>query len=73
MAQKFRIDLSLLQTHAERYDVCQLFQNSNFDIHERWIDVDASHKTIAYIDVVWFYTTEPVFPPLPDGVKIIPQ
>lgn len=71
MAQVFHIDLTSLNTHQERYAVSQMFEKSNFDVSEHWISIDAFHKTIDYIEVTWFYTTEPEFPILPENVKVM--
>ncbi len=70
MAQVFHIDLTSLNTHEERFAILQIFEKSNFDIHENWVQVGDFHRTIDYIEATWFYTTEPKFPVLPDNVKI---
>lgn len=70
MAQIFRIDLTSLSTHEERFSVSQTLQKNNFDVNEHWITVDDFQKTIDYIDATWFYATEPKFPTLPKCIKI---
>ncbi len=70
MAQMFRIDLSSLPTHKERYEVRNILDCHGFDISEHWISIDETHKTIDYLQAFWGYTSSPKFPVLPKEVKI---
>ncbi len=71
MAQMFRIDLSSLPTHKERYEVRNILDSHGFDISEHWISIDETHKTIDYIQAFWIYQSAPKFPELPQQVKVI--
>ena len=71
MAQTFRIDLTPLRTHKERYDVCVLLDKKGFDVSQHWITIDETHKTLDYIQAAWLYESEPRLPQLPEGIKAI--
>jgi len=70
MYRLFRIDLTSVPTHEERYKIRNLFPSS-WEIYEHWCDVDDSHKTIDYFEAFWFPEhSNPIFPPLPNYVTV---
>lgn len=50
MADLFRIDLTPLQTHKERFEISTLLEKSGFDVSEHWKTIDEFHKTVDYIE-----------------------
>lgn len=70
MAKLFKVDVSALSSHQERYEVLKLFENS-FDTYPAWFEPDPLHMTFEYFEAFWEYDTSPPFPQIPDKVKII--
>ncbi len=69
MAKLFKVDVSALPTHEERYEIRKLFEQS-FDTHADWFALDPFHKTFNSFDAFWAYNSSPVLPQVPDVVKI---
>ncbi|RKJ19175.1 hypothetical protein D7X48_14770 [bacterium D16-50] len=69
MAKLFKIDVSALPTHKERYEVLKLFENS-FDTYPAWFEPDPLHRTFEYFEAFWAYDTSPPLPQIPNTVQV---
>lgn len=70
MGKIYRIDLSNIPTHEERYKILKLFDNGSWEIYEHWVSIDAFHKTLDFFEAFWGYTSIPQLPQLPKSVQI---
>lgn len=72
MAKLFKVDVSALPTHEERYKVMDLLKNS-FEIYEKPVATDLLHRTFDYFEAFWPHSSPPLLPKVPNGVIISEQ
>ena len=72
MAKLFKVDVSALPTHEERYKILKMFESS-FDTNPAWFAPDTTHRTFNHFEAFWANDSIPSLPAVPDTVIIIEQ
>lgn len=70
MAKLFKVDVSALPTHEERYEILKMFEGS-FDTHPSWFAPDPLHRTFDYFEAFWANNSIPSLPQVPDTVTMV--